>query len=272
MLGHVDRLLRGGYTRREDLLEGRIGVGAGPLTTAGLVLGATYGAFMGIYAVLRTQNPSWPQLAATVVKVPLLFLLTLVVTFPSLYVFSALANSRLRGPDTLRLLLAAVTVNLALLASFGPVTGFFTLSTDSYPFLVVLNVILFAISGFAGLAFLRRAIGTLFEAPPPPAPAAETPASGEPAADAPSRLEAAVGGAAERRPFPPPPRAVPAPADDAGRRVFRIWILTYGVVGAQMAWILRPFIGSPGLEFTFFRPRGSNFFEGLWHSVQRLFQ
>jgi hypothetical protein len=59
-------------------------------------------------------------------KVPLLFLLTLMVTLPSLYVFSALANSRLHFVDTLTLLLAATAVNLALLASCGPVTGFFT--------------------------------------------------------------------------------------------------------------------------------------------------
>ncbi len=46
---------------------------------------------------------------------PLLFLLTLLVTLPSLYVLSALARSRLSFTHTVRLLLAAVTVNLALL-------------------------------------------------------------------------------------------------------------------------------------------------------------
>jgi len=143
LLGHIDRLLRGHFTRREDLLAGRIDTPTGPLVSAALVLGAVYGAFMGVYAVMRPEHASVAQLLATIVKVPLLFLATLVVTFPSLYVFSALANSRLHGVDTLRLLVAAITVDLALLASFGPVTGFFTLSTSSYPFLVVLNVIFF---------------------------------------------------------------------------------------------------------------------------------
>ena len=31
------------------------------------------------------------------------------------------------------------------------------------------------------------------------------------------------------------------------------WILVYGFVGIQMGWILRPFVGSPDLEVTFFR-------------------
>jgi hypothetical protein len=271
LFGHIDGLLRGRYTRRDDLLEGRIGLASRRMAAAGLVLGAVYGAFMGIFAVLRADHPSWLQLAATMAKVPLLFLLTLVVTFPSLYVFSALANSRLSAQDTLRLLLAAVTVNLALLASFGPVTGFFTLSTDSYPFLVVLNTIFFAISGFAGLAFLRRALATLFEPAPPAKPAAAPPTDEPSAPENPARLQQLPGMAERPAPSPHAPAVRRPPTEHPGRRVFTIWTITYAVVGAQMAWILRPFIGSPGMQFAFFRPRGSNFFEGLWHSLQRLF-
>jgi hypothetical protein len=88
----VDGLLRGAFTRREDLEQGRITAPATKLVAAGLVLGAIYGLFMGLFAVLRPENPSWAQLFATTLKVPLLFLLTLLVTFPSLYVFSALAR------------------------------------------------------------------------------------------------------------------------------------------------------------------------------------
>jgi hypothetical protein len=35
----------------------------------------------------------------------------------------------------------------------------------------------------------------------------------------------------------------------------------YVVVGAQMGWILRPFIGHPHLPFQAFRSRWSNIFE-----------
>jgi hypothetical protein len=37
----------------------------------------------------------------------------------------------------------------------------------------------------------------------------------------------------------------------------------YALVGAQMSWILRPFIGTPGLEFELFRPRHGSFFEAI---------
>ncbi|MCA8978862.1 MAG: hypothetical protein H6831_08070 [Planctomycetes bacterium] len=247
----IDSVLRGKLTRKEDLAAGRIDVPVLRLVAAGVLLGVVYGLCMGLFAVMREGNPSTAQLLATTVKVPLLFLLTLIVTYPSLYVVSALFDSRLRSAQTMRLLLTAVCVNLALLASLGPVTVFFTLSTDSYPFMVLLNVLFMGISGLAGLAFLRRALDAVFSIPvsggvPRPAPpGAET-----------GQKSAAV---AAWRPVTPP-----------SRRIFTFWILIYGVVGAQMGWILRPFIGSPGLEFQFFRERGSNFFAAVIEALQKL--
>ncbi len=113
LLSDIDQLLRGGFTRSEDLSAGKVSLPARTLMLGSLVLGCTYGAFMGIYGVTRPDNPAALQLLATTLKVPLLFLLTLVVSFPSLYVLSALAGSRLRFRATLRLLLAAIAVNLA---------------------------------------------------------------------------------------------------------------------------------------------------------------
>jgi len=37
------------------------------------------------------------------------------------------------------------------------------------------------------------------------------------------------------------------------RLLLRVWIVLYGVVGIQMGWILRPFIGSPGAPPQFLR-------------------
>ena len=52
--------------------------------------------------------------------------------------------------------------------------------------------------------------------------------------------------------------------------MFQVWVVIYGMVGAQMGWILRPFIGSPDMEFTFFRERESNFFQALLRSLSNL--
>jgi len=230
LLRTVDELLRGTHTRPESLQKGEIEVEASRLLTAVLVFGMAYGAFMGLYAVLRGGDGALPQIGAATLKVPLLFVLTLVVTFPSLYVFSALSQSRLTYQTTLRLLLATIAVSMTLLASFGPVTGFFTLSTESYPFMILLNVAFFACSGMVGLSFLRKALDAVFAGEP------GTPAS-----------------------------------QGAASQVFRAWTLIYAIVGAQMGWILRPFIGAPNAPFQWFRARDSNFFVAVWEAVLHLF-
>jgi hypothetical protein len=246
-LARIDTLLRGGFTQRDQLRGGRVEVQVRELALAALPLGVAYGVFMGLYAVVRGGAGSGLQLLAAALKVPLLFLLTLIVTLPSLYVLSALARSRLSFTHTVRLLLASVTVNLALLASFGPVTGFFTLSTESYPFMILLNVAFFTVSGIVGLVFLRKALDVVFESEP----AGAVPPSGP----APSSVHA--------------PRS--AKSVDPAARVFSAWTLIYAVVGAQMGWILRPFIGAPSVPFRWFRERDSNFFVVVWESFQRLF-
>ena len=237
ILGAIDTLLRGGFNKREDLERGRFDVPASTLTNAGIILGVSYGVFMGLFAAIRGGQGSIAQVLTSMIKVPSLFLLTLIVTFPSLYVFSALSGSRLAFMDTLRLLLAAIAVNLTLLASFGPVTGFFTVSTDSYPFMILLNVFFFALSGAIGLGFLRRSLGTVFGSVSPPAVTTEP---------------------------PPPSKADPA------SRVFQVWTLIYAVVGAQMGWVLRPFVGAPGEPFQFFRARHSNFFSAVLEALGNL--
>lgn len=52
------------------------------------------------------------------------------------------------------------------------------------------------------------------------------------------------------------------------RRVFQIWIIVFALVGAQMSWVLRPFIGDPTLPTTFLRERGqSNFYIDVLYAI-----
>jgi len=197
--------------------------GPAELIRAIFVLGGFYGVCMGLYAALRgSHGTSW-QMLASAAKIPLLFLLTLLVTFPSLYVFSALSRSSLPFRASLHTLIRSIAVSIVLLASFGPITAFFTLSTSSYPFMVLLNVALLTLAGVAGLKYLASALESMFD------------------------------------------------AREQASRILRIWIGIYGAVGAQMAWILRPFIGTPDLPFALFRDRESNFFLGVMESLRQLF-
>lgn len=255
MFGAIDRLLRGQFTDADALRKGRIEVPIPALVVACLLLGAIYGASMGLFSVTtRPSGEGWIQICASMVKVPLLFLSTLVVTFPSLYVVSALARSRLKGTDTLRLLLASTAVNLAMLASLSPVAAFFTFSTDSYAFIKLLHIAFFAVSGLVGLSFLLRSLRVILE---PESTFEPEPTEMEEVID---ETEDVVSGYV---PLPPStysrkPHGAASGVDRAVG-VFRAWIVIYGVVGAQMGWIMRPFIGDPSMEFTWFRERASNF-------------
>ena len=50
------------------------------------------------------------------------------------------------------------------------------------------------------------------------------------------------------------------------------WLGGNLLLGTQLSWVLRPFIGSPGLPVEFFRaePLRGNFFEAVWAAAQRL--
>ena len=55
------------------------------------------------------------------------------------------------------------------------------------------------------------------------------------------------------------------------KTVFRLWVIVFALVGAQMGWVLRPFVGNPDMPFTWFRRRESNFFQAVLHTFQSLF-
>src|ERR1051325_5650285 len=157
----LDRLLRGEATRLTALRRGTLELAAGGRAVVILLLGLFYGLCMGSFGLMQRGAIAMPQLIATTGKVPLLFLLTLLVTFPSLYVFNALVGSRLTLTSTLRLIVAAMGIMLAVLASLGTIVAFFSASTTDYSFILLLNVLVFAVSGFLGMKFLLHTLHRL---------------------------------------------------------------------------------------------------------------
>jgi hypothetical protein len=54
------------------------------------------------------------------------------------------------------------------------------------------------------------------------------------------------------------------------RVTFQVWVVIYALVGAQMGWILRPFIGAPEMPFQWFRHREANIFVDIAHTISKL--
>ncbi|MEW6160859.1 MAG: hypothetical protein AB1813_25805 [Verrucomicrobiota bacterium] len=253
-LQDIDRLLRGDATQVAVLKARGIDVADGGVGIAILLLGLVYGACMGFFTLLRGDSSWLLQFISGMVKVPMLFVLTLLVTFPSLYVFNALMGSRLSGMVLWRLLTSSTAVTMAVLASFGPVVAFFSLSTTSYSFMLLLNVLMFGVSGFLGLKFLLQTLHRI----------AHTLSIREVEVTPPVlNPDPANAGALETVKGQTPVRQTQV--------VFRIWIIVFGLVGAQMSWVLRPFLGSPNEPFAILRSRESNFFQAVWQHLTNLF-
>jgi glucan phosphoethanolaminetransferase (alkaline phosphatase superfamily) len=48
------------------------------------------------------------------------------------------------------------------------------------------------------------------------------------------------------------------------------WVILYALVGTQMSWVLRPWIGSYSGPYTPLRPIGGSFIEAVWNLVMRM--
>jgi hypothetical protein len=247
----LDSLLRGDLTRISSLKSGGLELNPARLSVIILVLAMIYGVCMGTFAVFRPKAADPMQVLASMVKVPLLFYLTLLVTFPSLYVFNALVGSRLRLLTVVRLLVASLGVMVTVLASLGPIVAFFSVSTASYPFMLLFNVVVYTVAGTLGMAFLLQTLHRLS--------VVDSQAPSDPLSD-----ELAE------------PTGVLDPLESRVlskhvKTVFRLWVVVFALVGAQMGWVLRPFVGNPNMQFTWFRPRESNFFQAVFRTFLSLF-
>ncbi len=271
----LDDILRGDATRMPSLEQGAISTPIGGISTVIAILAVFYGISMGSFNLLHPLGADaklqardmYMQMIASGVKLPLLFFLTLLVTFPSLYVFNALIGSRLSALSAVRLIVASFGVMLAVLASLGPIVVFFSLSTKSYSFMILLNVAMCTIAGLLGLAFLLRTLHRLVliqeakDMPLTPRPEPEK-----------NDIDVAVlkGKKGKSNPTGALDRVGTFTSAKA-KSVFRIWTIIFALVGAQMSWVLRPFIGNPSMEFTWFRARESNFFQAVLHTLANLF-
>jgi hypothetical protein len=275
--GELDRIPRGELTHVASLRRGGIDVSPRRLSLIIVVLGMIYGICMGSFALFRMKGPHGWQIIASMVKVPLLFYLTLLVTLPSLYVFNALVGSRLTLATLVRLLVASLGVMVAVLASLGPIVAFFSVSTTSYPFMLLFNVAVCGVSGSLGLAFLLQTLHRLSildaAAPPMPGAADWRPAGERPTNELEADLAQEPGGEGAQT-VDPLSALDPVPNRVLGQHVktvFNLWVVVFALVGAQMGWVLRPFIGNPDMPFAWFRGRESNFFQAIPHTFQSLF-
>jgi hypothetical protein len=249
---------------------------AASLALYGTVLGASYG---------------WQQALSSLIKLPLLFLATLAICLPTLYLFNLVFGARLSMVQAVALILVSITVTAVLTLAFAPISLFFLITAQSYQFFKLLNVGILMLTALVGLRFLVEGMRTLNDrqemarmlagpalaaAPPNGTPATDTSAAADaaapaalPSADASALPATRTATLTATRPTTRPEQ-VRVPAGQASMGLLYIWIVLFGFVGTQLAWTLRPFFGDPGRPFGLFREIGGTFYADVFRTIGHL--
>lgn len=110
-----------------------------------------YGFVMGIYN-------GWLQALTAGFKVPVLFVLSMLICFPAFFMVQYILGSRLKFISMLAIILTGLVLTSAIMLSFSPIVIFFLITSKNYDFLKLLHV---AIIGFAGIFGMRTVVEAL---------------------------------------------------------------------------------------------------------------
>ena len=180
--------------------------------------------FFALYGALLGSTHSFWQTISSAIKLPLLFLITLLICAPALYIFSKLFDLRLQLSQSITLVLAAIAATSIVLISFSAIVLFFVMTAPGrYQLFKLVNVLCFMIAAGVGASYLGQGIRLAW--------------------------------------------ATRSSADKPQRLVFYLWLSIYMLVGSQMAWTLRPFVGYPNAPFEPFRQVGGNFYDNIFASI-----
>lgn len=172
--------------------------------------------FSSIYGIVMGSYSGVLEAISSGVKVPLLFLLALLICFPAFFILQHALGSKLRFWQMLAVILCGFVMIALVMASFAPIVLFFLITGGDYSFLQLLHVAIFGLAGSFGMKIILDGLKFCCE---------------------------------KRCVYP-----------KVGVVVFRCWIVILAFVGMQLAWNLRPFIGSRDLPFQVFRRREGNLY------------
>jgi hypothetical protein len=125
------------------------------LVSSALAL-ACYGAVLGSFS-----DTALLQAPISAIKLPLLFLVTLAICLPTLYLFNLVFGARLQVKQALALVMVAITVMSMLAFAFAPISLFFLITANEYSFYKLLNVAILSLAAIVGLRFLTAGMSAL---------------------------------------------------------------------------------------------------------------
>lgn len=153
----IERILRDRQSIWQQVVEDReLPRLTGQMLLSSAAALACYGAVLGSFHGLLMAGTS-------AVKLPLLFLVTLAICLPTLYLFNLVFGARLSVRQSLALVMVAITVTAMLALAFAPISLFFLITAPDYGFFKLLNVAILGLSALVGLRFLTGGMRVLNE-------------------------------------------------------------------------------------------------------------
>ncbi|MFI6065175.1 hypothetical protein ACIA47_07880 [Micromonospora sp. NPDC051227] len=151
----IERILRDRESIWQQIVAERdLNALTGRMLTSSAIALACYGAVLGFF-----HSPLMALTSA--LKLPLLFLVTLVICLPTLYLFNLVFGARLSVRQSLALVMVAITVTSMLAVAFAPISLFFLITANDYGFFKLLNVSILTLSALVGLRFLTSGMQVL---------------------------------------------------------------------------------------------------------------
>ena len=121
------------------------------LAVAFVVLTFVYGLVMGC-------NSGPLQAFTAGVKVPVLFLLSLLICFPAFFILQFILGSKMKLSHMAVIVLSGYVLTGAIMVSFTPIVVLFVLTGGNYYFLQLLHIAIFGVAGIFGMKMVLDAL------------------------------------------------------------------------------------------------------------------
>lgn len=194
-----------------------------PKKTSFQLLGLTF-LSLAIFGMISGANHSLFQSLISSVKLPLIFLMSAVVCYPTLYLFLSLLGLGYSAKSLAQFFLICLAINGMVLLAFSPISVFFLITNSSYSFFKIINVAILACGGFMGVFLFKKYL------------------------------------------FTKAPDWEPLYRQRANRFVW-MWLLMYGLIGANLGFFLSPIFGIPSEPIVFITSSSENFFTHIFNML-----
>jgi hypothetical protein len=116
-----------------------------------VILAFVYGVVMGCYN-------GFYQALSSGVKMPILFLLLIIICFPAFYVIQSVLGSRLSVSQIAAIILSGFIYTTSIMVSFSTIILFFMITGGNYAFVKLLHVAVIALAGLFGMKHIIDAL------------------------------------------------------------------------------------------------------------------